>query len=181
MYSIDTPSSYSLPTELLSFSAFEIVPFLLYRAAPIKTTSLSYDLQNTLSDKTRASLFNHFIEEDRDCFIFSCSPDKEISKIVELGLADQNLLCDRDKGFCWIRQNPKGDTASDAKCFDALLTHLRNSFAHGRTAEEDNWLILEDQFSSSSKSNYLSARLILDPSTLVEWVKSIERAIKTSL
>lgn len=181
MYSINTPSDYSLPTELLSFGDFDIVPFLLYRAAPVRTTSLSYDLEHVLSVEVRSDLFNRFMVDSRDLFIFSSSLDKQIDRIADLGLADQNLLCDCDKGFCWVRQNPKNDIASDAKLFDALLVHLRNSFAHGRTSGDGDRLILEDQFNSKSKSNNLSARFVLEPSTLVEWVKAIEKAIIQTL
>ena len=180
-YTINTPSDYSLPTELLSFSDFEIVPFLLYRAAPTKTTSLSFDLENIIAGHVRRCLFDQFVGEDRESFIFSSNPNKQIERLAELGLTDQNLMCDRNKGFCWVRENPQDNDSSKAKQFDALLTHLRNSFAHGRTAGENDRLILEDQFGASSKSNYLSARLILDPSTLAEWIKAIERALKTEL
>lgn len=181
MYSIDTPSEYVVPTELLSFAQFEVVPFLLYRAAPPRTTSLSYDLEHVLSEQTRCELFSRFMDENRDSFVFSNSLDKQIDRIVELGLADQNLLCDCDKGFCWVRQTPKNDAASDAKMFDSLLVHLRNSFAHGRTASDEGHLILEDQFGQKAKASCLSARIVLEPSTLLEWVKAVERAINKEL
>lgn len=174
---ICTPVEYSLPTELLSYNDFSIVPFLLYRAAPTKYTTLSFDLENVLNPEQRCNLFNQLIGQGATNFIYGPHLNEHITQIEALGLADQNLLPDCDKGFFWTRVQMNSDTESKAKAFNYLIGHLRNSFAHGRTAKESGYLILEDSHSRSVETPNLSARIVLSPSTLVEWVNAIQKAI----
>lgn len=175
---ICTPFEYSLPTDLLSYNEFSIVPFLLYRAAPAKHTFLSFDLENILEHKVRSELFDRFTEGAPGNFIYGPNLSEKIDEIDGLALTDQNLLFDCDKGFFWTRVQMGDNEETKASAFDHLLAHLRNSFAHGRTAKEDSFLILEDIHSSSAKTCNLSARIILSPSTLVEWVKAVEKAVR---
>lgn len=172
------PSEYALPTELLSCNDFSVVPFLLYRAAPIKHTSLSFDLEHVLEQNVRSKLLDKFFGDTPGNFIYGPKLDDQIDAIEGFGLTDQNFVADYDKGFFWTRVQMDDDDETKAKAFDQLIAHLRNSFAHGRTAKEDDFLILEDFHTTSAKSNSLSARIVLNPSTLVEWVKSIEKAIR---
>ena len=175
---ICTPSEYILPTELLSYNDFSVVPFLLYRAAPAKHTSLSFDLEHVLEQNIRSELLDKFFGDMPDNFVYGPKLDDQIDAIERLGLTDQNFVADCDKGFFWTRVQMGNDDEAKAKAFDQLIAHLRNSLAHGRTAKEDDFLILEDIHTTSAKSSNLSARIVLNPSTLVEWVKSIEKAIR---
>lgn len=177
-YTIIEPSDYSIPTELLSQADYQVVPFLLYRAAPKKQTPLSYELDDILPESVKAELLLSIIGDAPDNFIFAKSLSSHMERIAQLGLADQNLIADCNKGFCQINGSLSDGNESRAKVFDTLLNRLRNSFAHGRTAKDGDYLILEDRFRRGSKEECLSARIIIDSSTLVELVKHIEAAIK---
>lgn len=176
-YTISEPSDYSLPTELLSQADFQIVPFLLYRAAPKTQTPLSFELDNILPDETKSELLLRVLGDNPDNFVFEKKLGPHIEKIAQLGLADQTLSANCNKGFCQINGSLAESDKSRAKVFDNFIKRLRNSFAHGRTAKEGEFLILEDQFAGRDKTG-LSARIILDVSTLVELVQHIELAIR---
>lgn len=175
---ICTPIEYSLPTELLSYNDFSIVPFLLYRAAPAKHTSLSFDIEHVLKPIIRSELLDRFIGEAPNAFIYGPKLEEKIDAIEKLALTDQNLMADCDKGFFWTRVQMSDEPETKAKAFDQLVAHLRNAFTHGRTAKEDDYLIIEDIHSTGSKTYNLSARIVLNPSTLVEWVRQIEKAVR---
>lgn len=182
IYTICEQSEYSLPTEILSAKDyFDVVPFFLYRAAPQNDTPLSYDLGTVLSDSVRSNLLHCLIYDKTDDFIFVNIPANHIEAIAALSLADQNLNPDRDKGFFQANaREENGTEAASAKKFDALIRHIRNSFAHGRTAKEGDFLILED-WSTTRKTPYLSARLVISPSTLIEWVAQIEKCVRANV
>lgn len=177
-YTICEPSDYSLPTELLSQADYQIVPFLLYRAAPKRQTPLSYELDSILPDKVKSKLLLSVLGDKPGNFLFIKKPESHIEQIARLGLADQNLFADCNKGFCQINGSISDTEESRAKVFDMFLNRLRNSFAHGRTAQDGDFLILEDQYVRNSQNTNLSARIIIDASTLVELVKRIETAIR---
>lgn len=177
-YTICEPSDYTIPTELLSQSDFQIVPFLLYRAAPKRQTPLSYELDRVLPDTVKSTLLLNVLGDAPDNFLFVKKPALNIERIADLGLADQNLYADFNKGFCQTNSTLSDTDESRAKVFDTFLNRLRNSFAHGRTAKEGGFLILEDYYNSSCSNTDLSARIVIDSSTLVELIKHIETAIR---
>lgn len=177
-YTICEPSDYTIPTELLSQADYQIVPFFLYRAAPKRLTSLSYELDEVFSEKTKSELLQIILGDDLNNFVFEKDLLSHIEQIAELGLADQNLYANCNKGFCQFNGKLSETDESRAKVFDKLLNRLRNSFAHGRTSKEGDYLILEDQFNPKSENKNLSARIVIDSSTLVELVKHIEMEIR---
>lgn len=177
-YTICEPSDYAIPTELLSQADYQIVPFLLYRAASKRQSPLSYELDRILPENVKSELLLSVLGDELENFIFAKNPKAHMEQIARLGLADQNLCADRNKGFCQINGSLSESDSSRAKVFDTFLNRLRNSFAHGRTTKEGDFLILEDQYGRNGKNTDLSARFVIDASTLVELVKHIEAAIR---
>lgn len=54
---------------------------------------------------------------------------------------------------------------------ESILTHIRNSFAHGLTYFFDNGNVL---FEDKEKSGTISARMILKQQTLIDWIRIID-------
>lgn len=151
----------------------EIVNFFQYKVANEKDSPLSLKLDSTLSDSQKDILYDTLIQSvhgDYNDFLFNGFLRNGIKEIRIMGLSDNTLNCDKIKGF-FHQNNPKTCKKNQHK-LDSLFKHIRNSFAHGRIAENNSYLILED------KNKELTGRLIITFSALLLWKKEIELYLK---
>lgn len=166
-------SDYSLPADILPANTYlKAIPFFQYRAAPVSHTSLSYDIDALLTTSTKCDLYEEMIGDRAAHFVYCPNLSKALNRLASIGLCDQNLTLDGNKGWFWTRHCDTRNEESKAKAFMELLRHIRNSIAHGRIALEDGFIILED----SNGRESLTARIIVDPESFNEWAMIIERA-----
>ena len=171
-YTLSEESDYSLPADILPANTYlKAIPFFQYRAAPVTHTSLSYNIDELLTTSTKRHLYEEMVGDRRDYFLYCPDCTKVLDRLASIGLCDQNLTLDGNKGWFWTRHCDAGNEESKAKAFMGLLRHIRNSIAHGRIALEDGFIILED---FNGKGN-LTARIVVDPETFNEWAMIIER------
>ena len=176
---ISVESEYELFSQIVSAHDFyTILPFYLYRAAPIETCSLSFDFQSRLSNEEKSSLYLRLLDNRISSIKATTSIQREADWIEQNHLNDEGLVCDKEKGIYLIGSRIPDDN-SYALLFDTLLRRVRNSIAHGRVAREGDFLILEDksQDHKNRKKQRLTARFVLLPETLVEWIQILQASI----
>ena len=148
--------------------------FFQYYSANKSDSPISMELDTLLTDEQKDELFSKLIDVakiKKDDIIFNSILRNKIKEIREMELSDETLNCDRIKGFIHQNNPPKNGRAQHE--IDALFKRIRDAFAHGRTAFNGEFLILED------KSKQLTGRLIITEHVLLEWKKTIEQFYQT--
>ena len=144
----------------------------MYKLANTDDSPHSLKIDKELSIDQKDKLWERLLESasamDED-FIFEPILRNKIVRIRELKLSDTTLLCDKVKGFL---QHKTSKTESNPHKIDTLFKRIRDSFAHGRIAQCNEYLILED------KKNELTGRIIITTSILLDWAKIIDDFIK---
>ena len=145
-----------------------LIEFYLYRIANSKDSPLSYGIDTSLSEVQKDTLYSRLLaligvpEAD---FLFSPILRNNIKEIRTMKLSDTTLESDRIKGF-FLQSNSGKEKIVQHK-LDAMLKHIRDSFAHGRVGRMGEYIILED------KVNELTARLIITIEALYIWKAEI--------
>lgn len=159
-------SVFQLDVQSAEFIA--LIEFYLYRVAISNDSPLSYGIDVSLSDEQKDSLYSNLLSmigvSEAD-FMFSSILRSKIKDIRAMKLSDTTLESDRIKGF--FHQSNPGKGKPIQHKLDAMLKHIRNSFAHGRVGCIGEYIILED------KVNELTARLIITIDALYKWKKEI--------
>ncbi len=146
----------------------ELIEFYLYRVAISNDSPLSYKIDVSISDEQKDSLYSNLLSKigiSEADFLFSSFLRNIIKDIRAMKLSDTTLESDRIKGF--FHQSNPGKGKPNQHKLDAMLKHIRNSFAHGRVGRIGEYIILED------KANELTARLIITIDALYKWKKEI--------
>ena len=170
---INKDSIYStLDTIFSNDNLIHLQNFYQYKMANTKDSPLSLKLDTTLSDTEKDALWQELLSSANTVetnFIFIDNFSQYNSDILQLHLSDTNLLCDRLKGFLQKKKTIPHK-------IDILFNRIRNSFAHGRIAKVDSYLIFEDK-----TTNQLTARIVLTENVLINWKKSIELFLEKSI
>lgn len=91
----------------------------------------------------------------------------EHKQSVEIEIDVPKIVCSTP--FSIADEDPPKGNVGEA---ESVLTHIRNSFAHGRTYFFDNGnVLLED----SDQRGIITARIILKMQTLLDWISTIDK------
>lgn len=145
-----------------------LIEFYLYRVANSKDSPLSYGIDVSLSTLQKDALYLRLLASigvSETDFLFNSFLRNTIKTIRTMKLSDTTLESDRIKGFFHQNNSDKKETAQHK--LDAMLKHIRNSFAHGRIGCMGQYLILED------KTKELTSRLIITLNALYIWKAEI--------
>lgn len=136
-----------------------LVDFYQYKSANSDDSQLSLNIDSKLSASEKDELFSQMLSAtyaNTDDFIFAKPLHNEINRIRSIGLSDTTLCADRIKGmFSCSKETHK---------LDSCLHHIRDSFAHGRIAFLDNYIIMEDKAKVE-----LTGRLVMTTKALFSW------------
>lgn len=133
----------ALPWKAMKETAgFESHNVKILLANSINNTLLMYDLETTEKVK-----------------------DKKQNKAIEIDIP--KLVCLTP--FTISDENPPKERVGEA---ESVLTHIRNSFAHGLTYFFDNNNVL---FEDKNSKGTITARMILKTQTLIDWIALIDQ------
>lgn len=168
----NTPIDISKDSDYISLfqredvkTVIELYDFYLYKIANDNDCPMSYGINSSLSWSQKDSLYEELLESasiNDSALLFDSILRNKIKDIRLMELSDTTLKCDRIKGFFHINSSGQGKTPQHK--IDALFKHIRDSFAHGRIAICNDYLIMED------KTNEMTARLIITLDVLKRWI-----------
>ncbi len=144
--------------------------FYQYKAANASDSPLSIKTDVKLSIDEKDELYGKFLDVagiKDDAFLFNSLLRNKIKDIRAMCSSDNTLMCDQIKGF--FHQSAPTKSGKTQHKIDSLLKHIRDSFAHGRIAFINEYLILED------KKNELTACLIITLDVLMKWKDTISQ------
>lgn len=167
---ISQDSNYVLPKSIQGLDNGELQAYYQYYFANEKDSPLSIKIDTLLTDSEKNILLNSLygviaLSNTKLLFNSILHNPAPYATIQSLKLNDNNFVVDEIKGF-FHKKNTEHE-------LDCILRHTRNSFAHGRVAFENNYIILED------KVNQLTARFVVTIEMLEKWKNEILQYMKS--
>ena len=140
-------SQYINPLDTPLAEDISIQFFFQYITANATDSPLSACLDKVLSSTEKEDLWESLLRiagASEDDFLFNSLLRNKIEDIRKMKLSDTTVVCDRVKGFMYIKNRSKEKEIMEYHV-DALFKRMRDAFAHGRVSYNGDFFILEDK------------------------------------